>query len=178
MLRYAGTSIWLLNLVSGLHQVAHTSCRCRLLLLLPPGFPAELNTSADLLTTITDASADMQVGRLLLLLLLLTRVETDCAEYIAAAEMHASMALLQRCSTHIDVCKLHRCLMHLLSHVDVLSFPWLQLFWEAFPADGGASRTTYMFAHSSQTTPHSLPACCCCCCCCPIPAAVLGGFSR
>uniref|UniRef100_A0A383W650 Uncharacterized protein n=1 Tax=Tetradesmus obliquus TaxID=3088 RepID=A0A383W650_TETOB len=46
------------------------------------GFPAELNTTADLLTTITDASADMQ------------------------------------------------------------------LFWEAFPADGGASRTTYMFAYS------------------------------
>ncbi|KAF6255437.1 hypothetical protein COO60DRAFT_211816 [Scenedesmus sp. NREL 46B-D3] len=46
------------------------------------GFPAELNTTADLLTTITDASADMQ------------------------------------------------------------------LFWEAFPAEGGGARTTYMFAYS------------------------------
>jgi hypothetical protein len=29
----------------------------------------------------------------------------------------------------------------------------MQLFWEAFPAEGGASRTTYMFAYSGE--PHS-----------------------
>lgn len=27
----------------------------------------------------------------------------------------------------------------------------MQLFWEAFPADGGAARTTYMFAYSGES---------------------------
>jgi lycopene cyclase CruP len=32
--------------------------------------------------------------------------------------------------------------------LDYLCHHFLQLFWEAFPADGGSARTTYMFAYS------------------------------
>jgi hypothetical protein len=31
----------------------------------------------------------------------------------------------------------------------------VQLFWEAFPAEGGKSRTTYMFAYSGKDRPNS-----------------------
>lgn len=38
-----------------------------------------------------------------------------------------------------------------------------QLFWEAFPAEGGASRTTYMFAYTGVTV--SVGVCVCGCGC-------------
>lgn len=33
---------------------------------------------------------------------------------------------------------------------DTVCCACLQLFWEAFPAEGGKSRTTYMFAYSGE----------------------------
>lgn len=91
------------------------------------GFPASTNSSADLLYTNGDAEDDMQVW---------------------FAAWHAHLRAYETSSLPCMLHSLHQRPPRMQRPLHAAAAAPVQVFWEAFPAEGGAARTTYMFAYT------------------------------